>query len=155
MTGVDGPTLFLRPNVLDGGLNHTVVLTSWTPGSFVAVTQFSFLSNKLPYGGSCLVEPFEGGWRHLAWRICCQVRGSEKIAAVHVLTIVVRSAWSNCIVTFFVQDLQTTRCLHWLVLIGWNGTRINRTSSTSIKSPNTESTGMNRTSLFRGRSENW
>ena len=63
-SGVHSETLYLRPFVLVGGLQHRLVLTTWTPGSFESVVEHSFLSNLPPYDGTCSVSPDEG--KHLS-----------------------------------------------------------------------------------------
>ena len=63
-TGAYSETLYLRPFVLVGGLQHRLVLTTWTPGSFESVVEHSFLSNLPPYDGTCSVSPDEG--KHLS-----------------------------------------------------------------------------------------
>ena len=45
---------------MEGGLNHILVVTGYTPGSEEGKAEHHFVVNLPPYGGSCSVFPFEG-----------------------------------------------------------------------------------------------
>ncbi len=38
-------------------MQHILVVKSWTPGSYVGETNYTFLTNKPPFGGGCSVSP--------------------------------------------------------------------------------------------------
>ena len=59
-TGVDQFSVFIRERSLDGGMDYRLDAECWTPGSDVFVASLSFKVNKVPYGGTCVVDPLQG-----------------------------------------------------------------------------------------------
>jgi hypothetical protein len=58
--GTNKKSLFIKPTTLLQAYHHKLVLNTSTPGSGQWFHEDFFLTNKVPFGGSCGIEPLTG-----------------------------------------------------------------------------------------------